>query len=311
MTIRHPVREYEAMDEQLLAFLSYLEQEYQYSENTIAAYRNDLHQFLGYLERQAGVSLSSWADVAEADIQTYLTHMKHKEQPYASSTIARKVAAIKSFFNYLSAQALVEDNPTVEIESPKVKKRLPQTLSPSEVERLLEAPAGGESAKNLRDASLLNVLYETGMRVTEVVSLQMEDIDVEQATLSSPTRQGEARAIPVADTTLSLLTDYLAHGRPQLASDPAERALFLNHRGEKLTRQGLWLIIKGYARQAGLNTDVTPHTLRHSFAVHRLSHGLKLEEIQHLLGHANISTTQIYAQMEAADGEPPAATATS
>jgi integrase/recombinase XerD len=195
------------MDEQLLAFLLYLEQEYQYSENTIAAYRNDLHQFLEYLERQAGASLSSWADVAEADIQTYLGHMKHKEQPYASSTIARKVAAIKSFFNYLSALALIDGNPTVEIESPKVKKRLPQTLSPSEVERLLEAPAAGGSAKNLRDVSLLNVLYETGMRVTEVVSLQLTDVDVEHATLSSPTRQGEARAIPIADSTLTLLSD--------------------------------------------------------------------------------------------------------
>jgi len=296
------------MDEQLLTFLSYLEQEYQYSENTIAAYRNDLHQFMEYLEQPAGVSLSSWADVTEAGLQAYLTHMKHKEQPYASSTIARKVAAIKSFFNYLNAQAIISVNPTVEIESPKVKKRLPQTLNPSEVERLLEAPAGGDSAKNLRDLSLLNVLYETGMRVTEVVSLQLEDVDLERATLSSPTRQGEARAIPIAETTLALLSDYLAHGRPQLTGTPTERALFLNHRGEKLTRQGLWLIIKGYARQAGLNTDVTPHTLRHSFAVHRLSRGLKLEEIQHLLGHANISTTQIYAQMEASDEESPAAT---
>ena len=297
------------MDEQLPAFLSYLEQEYQYSENTVAAYRNDLHQFLEYLERPAGASLSTWADVTVADIQTYLAHMKHKDQPYASSTIARNVAAIKSVFNYLHAQAVISDNPTVEIESPKVKKRLPQTLTPSEVERLLEAPAGGETAKNLRDVSLLNVLYETGMRVTEVVSLQLEDVDVEHATLSSPTRQGEARAIPIAETTLTLLAHYLTHGRPQLAGDPTERALFLNHRGEKLTRQGLWLIIKGYARQAGLNTDVTPHTLRHSFAVHRLSRGLKLEEIQHLLGHANISTTQIYAQMETSDEESPVPTA--
>lgn len=294
------------MDEQLLAFLSYLEQEYQYSENTIAAYRNDLNQFLEYLEHQAGASLAAWADVDEDDIQAYLTHMKHKEQPYASSTIARKVAAIKSFFNYLTAQAIVDENPTVEIESPKVKKRLPQTLNLSQVERLLEAPSGSEAAKNLRDVSLLNVLYETGMRVTEVVSLQLDDLDLERATLSSPTRQGEARAIPIADTTVSLLTEYLAAGRPQLARDATERALFLNHRGEKLTRQGLWLIIKGYARQAGLDTDVTPHTLRHSFAVHRLSRGLKLEEIQHLLGHANISTTQIYAQMEASDEGSPA-----
>ncbi len=292
------------MDEQLLAFLSYLEREYQYSDNTIAAYRNDLNQFLEYLEHQAGAPVSAWSAVTEDDIHAYLEHMKHKDQPYASSTIARKVAAIKSFFNYLTTQNEIEDNPTLEIESPKVKKRLPQTLNLGEVERLMTAPLGGDSAKALRDVTLLNVLYETGMRVTEVVSLQVEDLSPDRTTLSSPTRQGEARAIPIPETTQHLMTQYLANGRPQLVRDAGERALFLNHRGEKLTRQGLWLIIKGYARQAGLNAEVTPHTLRHSFAVHRLSRGLKLEEIQHLLGHANISTTQIYTQMDAGDTSP-------
>jgi integrase/recombinase XerD len=177
-------------------------------------------------------------------------------------------------------------------------------LNLGEVERLMTAPLGGDSAKALRDVTLLNVLYETGMRVTEVVSLQVEDLSPDRTTLSSPTRQGEARAIPIPETTQHLMTQYLANGRPQLVRDAGERALFLNHRGEKLTRQGLWLIIKGYARQAGLNAEVTPHTLRHSFAVHRLSRGLKLEEIQHLLGHANISTTQIYTQMDAGGDSP-------
>lgn len=291
------------MDEHLLAFLSYLEREYHYSDNTIAAYRNDLGQFLEHLQR-TGLSLTAWEDVSDEDIQTYVDFMKHKDQPYASSTIARKVAAIKSFFNFLAAHRIVSDNPTLEIESPKVKKRLPQTLNPAEVEQLLDAPTGNDSPKSLRDVTLLNVLYETGMRVTEVVSLQVDDVDLEEATLSSPTRQGEARTIPIPESTQVLLTHYLASGRPQLVRDIDEHALFLNHRGEKLTRQGLWLIIKGYARQAGLDTDVTPHTLRHSFAVHRLGRGLKLEEIQHLLGHANISTTQIYTQLEPSDEEP-------
>ncbi len=292
------------MDEHLLAFLSYLEREYHYSENTIAAYHNDLNQFLAYLE-QYNPSLLAWSAAAEDDIEAYLTYMKQKDQPYASSTIARKVAAIKSFFNYLTAQGVLAKNPTLQIESPKVKKRLPQTLNPSEVERLLAAPADDQSPKSLRDVTLLNVLYETGMRVTEVVSLQMEDVDLAAATLSSPTRQGEARVIPIPSTTQALLERYLAAGRPQLVHHTTEHALFLNHRGEKLTRQGLWLIIKGYARQAGLKAEVTPHTLRHSFAVHRLERGLDLEEIQHLLGHANISTTQIYTQMEAPDEESP------
>lgn len=292
------------MEEQLLAFLSHLEQEYRYSENTVAAYRNDLSQFLDYVEGRAGSKLTEWSAVSEEDIEGYLIYMKHKEQPYASSTIARKVAAIKSFYNYLTAQGIVDENPTIDIDSPKVKKRLPQTLSLNEVERLLEAPTAGHSPKNLRDITLLKVLYETGMRVTEVVSIQLEDVALERSVLSSPTRQGDAREIPIEDTTIILLNEYLAEGRPQLARDKHERALFLNHRGEKLTRQGLWLIIKGYARQAGLNTEVTPHTLRHSFAVHRLSKGSKLEDIQKLLGHANISTTQIYAQMEPSEEEP-------
>ena len=289
------------MEEQLIAFLSHLEQEYRYSENTIAAYRNDLNQFLEYVEGHAGSKLTEWSAVSDSDIEAYLTYMKHKSQPYASSTIARKVAAIKSFYNFLTAQGIIETNPTVNIDSPKVKKRLPQTLTFAEVEQLLEAPADGHSPKNLRDIALLNVLYETGMRVTEVVSIQLDDVMLDRSVLSSPTRQGDAREIPLEDSTVALLRDYLANGRPQLARDPHERAPFLNHRGEKLTRQGLWLIIKGYARQVGLSAEVTPHTLRHSFAVHRLNKGSKLEDIQRLLGHANISTTQIYTQMEAAD----------
>ncbi|HRN67359.1 MAG TPA: tyrosine recombinase [Promineifilum sp.] len=291
------------MEEQLLAFLSHLQREYRYSENTIAAYRNDLGQFLEYVESHSGAKLEEWAAVSEDDIEAYLSYMKHKDQPYASSTIARKVAAIKSFYNYLTAQGLVDDNPTIDIDSPKVKKRLPQTLTIAEVDRLLEAPRSGASPKNLRDVALLNILYETGMRVTEVVSIQLDDVNLRQALLSSPTRQGEDREIPLEESTKQLLTEYLAEGRPLLAKNNGERALFLNHRGEKLTRQGLWLIIKGYAKQAGLNTEVTPHTLRHSFAVHRLSKGSSLEDIRHLLGHANISTTQIYTQMEHSEEE--------
>lgn len=289
------------MEEQLVAFLSHLQREYRYSENTIAAYRNDLSQFLEFAEGHFGSKLTTWSNVTADSVEMYLTYMKQKEHPYASSTIARKVAAIKSFFNFLTAQGIVEENPTLDIDSPKVKKRLPQTLTFAEVERLMEAPMGNNSPKNLRDLTLLNILYETGMRVTEVVSIRIDDLSLDRTTLSSPTRQGEARDIPLEEHTTALLKEYLTEGRPQLAKDKIEGALFLNHRGEKLTRQGLWLIIKGYARQAGLNTEVTPHTLRHSFAVHRLSKGSKLEDIQRLLGHANISTTQIYTQMDASE----------
>ena len=286
------------MEEQLLAFLTYLEQEYHYSDNTIAAYRNDLGQFLSFVEDLQGNQLTGWQEVDREQIQTYLSFMKNKAQPYASSTIARKVAAIKSFFNYLTSQHIVDDNPALDIDSPKVKKRLPQTLSIEEVDLLLNAPAANSSPKNLRDRALLNVLYSTGMRVSEVVSLQIADVDFDQMVLFPPDKAKESREIPLEEETAELLTRYLVDGRPLLAKDAAEQSLFLNHRGEKLTRQGLWLIIKGYAKQVNLESEVTPHTLRHSFASHRLSKGSDLEEIQHLLGHANISTTQIYTQLE-------------
>jgi integrase/recombinase XerD len=289
------------MEEQLLAFLTYLEQEYQYSENTIAAYRNDLSQFAHYIEQRFGSDVTDFSVVNEDHIGDYMAFMKHKEQPYASSTIARKVAALKSFFNYLTSKGTIQKNPAVDIDSPKVKKRLPQTLSLTEVERLLEAPNEGTSPKSLRDRALLNTLYDTGMRVTEIVSLQTSDVDLDKSVLFSPTRQGVSREIPLSDNTKVYMVEYLRDGRPHLMKDKQEQALFLNHRGEMLTRQGLWLIIKGYARQAGLQNEVTPHTLRHSFAVHRINKGSKLEDIQRLLGHANISTTQIYIQMESVE----------
>ncbi|MFO7661830.1 MAG: tyrosine recombinase [Chloroflexota bacterium] len=289
------------MEEQLFAFLTYLEREYQYSENTIAAYRNDLSQFAQFIEQRTGSDLSDFSAVSQEQVSDYLTYMKHKEQPYASSTIARKVAALKSFFNYLTSKGIIEQNPTINIDSPKVKKRLPQALSLAEVERLLEAPNEGTSPKSLRDRALLNTLYDTGMRVTEIVSLQVSDVDLGKSVLFSPTRQGVSRDIPINDDTKMYLIEYLTDGRPHLMKNEQEQALFLNHRGEMLTRQGLWLIIKGYAREAGLQNEVTPHTLRHSFAVHRINKGSDLEDIQRLLGHANISTTQIYTQMETAE----------
>lgn len=289
------------MEEQLLAFLHYLEQEYHYSDNTIAAYRNDLGQFLTFVEQRETVGLAGWDEVDREQIEAYLSFMKNKAQPYASSTIARKVAAIKSFFNYLSSQNVITANPALDIDSPKVKKRLPQTLTRDEVDRLLAAPATGYSPKNLRDQALLSVLYSTGMRVSEVVSLQLSDVDYGEKMLYSPGRDEDTREIPLEDETAALLAEYLAKSRPQLTRDDEERSLFLNHRGEKLTRQGLWLIIKGYAKQVNLESEVTPHTLRHSFAAHRLGKGSDLEEIQRLLGHANISTTQIYTQLESAE----------
>lgn len=282
------------MYEQLANFLDRLQDEMNYSENTAVAYRNDLNQFFQFLQ-ESGLP-ANWAQVNQSLLERYVENMKG--QAYASSSVARKVAAVKSFFEYLEAHKLIGDNPAVDLQSPKVEKRLPHTLTPDEVVQLLLAPRQEDSPKNLRDTALLALLYATGMRVTEVVTLDIDDMDMSGQILHCAGKDGSMRQIPFDDETTEVLYNYLEHGRPHLLKDSEQTALFLNHRGQQLTRQGLWLIIKAYAQEAGLTDSVTPHTMRHSFAVHRLEGGSDLKEVQKLLGHANISTTQIYKQLD-------------
>lgn len=281
------------MQEQIQNFLDFLDNEKGYADNTIAAYRNDLTQFLRYLEQQDH-QYSSWAEVDRDTIINYVLNLKERE--YTSSTVARKVAAIKSFFHYLMAEKVIADDPTATLDSPKVKKRLPKAISREDIERLLAATAEGKSAKSQRDHALLEMLYASGMRVTELVSLDVSDVNLASGTVRVRGKKASSkeRIIPVGDRALDALQTYLNRGRMQLVRDPEERALFLNHRGQRLTRQGLWLIIKHYVDEVGISEDVTPHTLRHSFAAHKLSQGKSLQDIQKLLGHANISTTQVY-----------------
>ncbi len=289
------------MEEQLFAFLDFLQTEYKYSPNTIAAYKNDLNQFVQFIQKNYP-HVEQWTEAADDVVGAYVLYMD--EQDYASSSVARKVAAVKSFFNYLISKGMIKENPTTEIESPKVEKRLPKPLSLDDVELLLDAPTHKKSAKNLRDTALLTTLYATGMRVTEVVSLQLPDVDMRKKVLYCPGKDGEIRELPFDKETQAVLQEYLENGRPHLLKNKNEQALFLNHRGQQLTRQGLWLIIKAYAKEAKLSVSVTPHTLRHSFAAHKLARGTNLQEVQQLLGHANISTTQIYTQLEqTADGK--------
>ena len=291
------------MEQELQDFLVFLKEEYRYSDNTVAAYRNDLTQFYDFLRHGRFPQVRSWNDVTPQVINAYVDDLKHRDKPYAPSSIARKVAAVKSFFNHLYARNLVTDNPTSDIDSPKVKKRLPKTLASPDIENLLRAPSRGDTPKHRRDSALLNLLYATGMRVSEVVNLQLDDVTLEHDGLSLTVFEGDdrSRQMPLDGDMQEILETYLEQGRPALAKDPKVTALFLNHRGQQLTRQGLWLIIKAYAREAELSSEVTPHTLRHSFAAHKLESGSDLEEVQKLLGHANISTTQIYTQLEEED----------
>jgi integrase/recombinase XerD len=220
------------------------------------------------------------------------------DQEYASSTVARKVAAIKSFFHYLVERGILEDDPTATLDSPKVRKRLPRAVSAEDMERLLSEPARDDSPKALRDRALLEVLYATGLRVTELVSLNVDDVNLASGTLRvvRPKDKRE-RIVPVHQRALDPLRDYIERGRMQLLRNPEEQALFLNHRGQRLTRQGLWLIVKHYVREVGIEEGVTPHTLRHTFAAHMLGKKAELEYVQQILGHANISTTQVYTQV--------------
>lgn len=287
------------MEQFLTRFLELLSAEKGYSDNTIAAYLNDLTQFVDFLQTRPEGAVVEPGECTARVLHDYLADLQ--QRGYASSTVARKIAAVKSFFHFLTAQGAVVSDPTIGLESPKIEKRLPRILSPEEVERLLAAPGQAIGPKALRDRALLELLYATGMRVTELVTLEVGDLDLDKGAVNCRGKNGKVRVIPVqSESALTALKEYLLRSRPGLTKDKEaiQTALFLNHRGEKLTRQGLWLIIKSYAESSGVSAEVTPHTLRHSFAKHLLSNGAELRQLQELLGHANLSTTLIYDQIQ-------------
>jgi len=229
-------------------------------------------------------------------IIAYILHLKERE--YAASTVARKVAATKSFFHFLVTEELIGDDPTATLDSPKVKKQLPKAISVEDVELLLTEPAKHSTPKALRDRAMLELMYATGMRATELVELDIDDVNLPSSCVRVIGKGDKERIIPIHSRAVKAIETYLRKGRLQLLKDPDEKALFLNPRGQRLTRQGLWLIIKYYVEQVGLDHNITPHTLRHSFATHMLeSREATLVDVQQFLGHANISTTQIYTRV--------------
>ncbi len=283
------------MEQQVERFLQSLQAEKDFSINTISAYRNDLSQFVAQL--RSGQGVATWNDVSRDHLITYLLYMR--ERQYAPSTIARKTAALKSFFHYLTEQGVVADDPSEMLTSPKVDKYVPRAITPNEVERLLAQPAKSSGAEALRDRAMLETLYSTGVRVSELVAFDVSSVDLAGERVRCAGKAGRERLIPLKPTAVRALREYLQRGRARIARDGDDEALFLNHRGQRLTRQGFWLILKGYARQAGID-EITPHTLRHSFAAHELHKGAALRSVQQILGHVSISTTQVYQQL--ADG---------
>jgi len=286
------------MQEEVQRFLLSLGLEEDSSDNTVAAYRNDLSQLLTFLMHYTapdGTRVTEWKQVTAAVIQDYVFHLRDRD--YASSTVARKVAAVKSFFEFMRSHGIIMEDPAALLESPKVKKHTPHTIAHEDVERLLAAPKLQATPQGWRDSALLETLYATGMRVTELVNLNVDDLDLAPGYIVCGAASKRRRVAQLDDTVREALQLYTERGRPALVVRPQEQALFLNHRGQRLTRQGLWLIIKRYVKEVGIRDQVTPHTLRHSFAAHLLNTGAGLREVQRRLGHASLSTTQVYKQV--------------
>jgi len=283
--------------EDINRFLTYLAVEKGFSENTLDAYKNDLSQLASFIEEEAAKqgSTASWVNFNR---QGMLSHQLNlKERNYAATTLARKVAAAKSFFKFMVAEGHLKDNPTQNVASPNVGRVLPKPISHAKAMKLLEQPAKLSTPEAKRDKAMLHLLYASGTRVSELISLNLGDVDTEGDIVRCFGKGKKERLIPIYRQAALAVEEYTKEARPRLARSEAEKALFLNRRGERLTRQGFWQILKGHARAAGLEKEITPHTLRHSFATNMLNGGADLRSVQELLGHANISTTQIYTHL--------------
>jgi integrase/recombinase XerD len=287
------------MEQYLTQFLDTLADEKRYADNTISAYRNDLTQFWEYLRIEQGGAVNLAAVTPEL-LAAYVTSLQSNGQSLANSTVARRIAAVKAFFSAMVARGVVATDPTVHLTSPKIKKIVPKSLSEEDMARLLAAPGRSGSPKSLRDRALLELLYATGMRVSEIVNLRLDDINWETGEITCPGKGDRRRRLPLASAA-EPLAEYLHRGRPAFTREESPATLFLNQRGQRLTRQGIWLILREAAEAVGLEGEVTPHTLRHSFAQHKVGLGEDMRQLQHLLGHANLSTTQVYRSLVAAD----------
>jgi integrase/recombinase XerD len=287
------------MNERIEAFLAYLHAERNLSPNTVSAYHNDLQQFADFLESEAqrqGGKDFALASIDRDLISAYFLHLR--DRGYSSASIARKTAALRSFFQYVRRTGQVASDPTVGIGSPEVKKPLPRTIEDDHVRALLSFCEGRDTPEGQRDHAMLRLLSATGMRVGELVMVDVDDIDLPNGRVRVVGRGNRERSLPLDQVTLDSVKTYLEQARPYLTRNGQEQtALVVNQRGQRLTRQGFWLIMKGLVRDAGLPAMMTPHMLRHSYATHQIGEGTGLEELRQLLGHASIATTQIYTQL--------------
>jgi len=286
------------MEEDVKSFLAYLTSEKKYSKNTLAAYKNDLSQLADYVKSQVSTTGSGFMEskLNAQILSGYLQSLRSRR--YTPSTVARKIAATKSFLKFMVDRGKLRSDLAPNLASPQVSKHLPKSLSVSEVRRLLSEPAKRATVDAKRDKTMLELLYATGLRASELMALNMRDVDTKRNTLRCLGSGYKARVIPIDAPVARLVKEYIDVVRPDLLSDEKETALFLNRRGERLTRQGFWQIVQGYADKVELSGKVTPRSLRHSFAAHKLKGGADLQSVQELLGHAHISTTRAYTQVE-------------
>ena len=293
-TIEKPVVE-RRFEHLVLDFLAYLEFERGLSRNTLDAYRTDLLQFGRFLEsREVSALEASPADVS--DFLQLLATGDGEKPPASPATIHRKSACLRSFYRHLRRDGLLDTDPTATLSTPRRSRKLPQVLTRGEIERLLSQPRGTEPA-SLRDRALLEVMYACGLRASEAIGLELMDVDVQEGLLRARGKGSKERIVPVGQAALKALRIYLERGRPALVKGAPEAHLFVNFRGGQLTRQGLYKIVRRHAVTAGLADRMSPHTLRHTFATHLLAGGCDLRSVQEMLGHADVSTTQLYTHL--------------
>ncbi len=260
------------------------------SENTVVSYKRDLSNFFKYL---AQTGINDFNSITAITLSAYTLYLQNCRK--ASSTISRSVASLKCYFSFLYSQNKISSNPALKMEAPKVDKKLPEILSVEKVSILLNEPDISES-KGIRDKAMLETLYATGIRVSELISLNIDDVNPGAGVIKCISK-GKERFIPLYPAAITAINEYIQNVRGNMIADPNEQALFVNMNGERMSRQGFWKIIKYYTEKAGIEKDITPHTLRHSFAAHLLENGADIHAIQEMLGHSDISSTQIYAQL--------------
>ena len=279
------------MEDVIQKFIRYLHKTKKASNNTEVSYERDLKKLQRYMEEEQHVT--EWSEVTITNLNSYMLYLEREK--FAASTISRNVASVRAFYQYMCKKGIVRDDISEELRPPKIEKKMPDILTVQEVDLLLKQPAL-ETPKGIRDKAMLELLYATGIRVSELIHLKCEDVNMKMSYIRCSERNKE-RIIPFGNTAKQAMALYLEKGRKELTKDKDCDELFVNCSGKAMSRQGFWKVLKGYAKDAGIDVDITPQTLRHSFAAHLIQNGADLKSVQEMLGHADISSTQIYTQV--------------